>query len=254
MVQDLIDLLPDDVGTVALIVAIAGCLVGAGLWIVGSRFSRPIVTLLTVLLGATVGMHLPVWCGWEISGAGPAVGGALLLGVTGYVLHGMWVGIGLGTVLALWAAMACWIGFRHGVAWSWPDVQRGQTIFSYLAEVWRSMPADVTRIMPYACATAMVSGLGLAIIWPNVSRVLAWSMAGVTLLAGMGVAAVDFGRPEWLVHVPSPLWAQLALLTLLVALGSIVQWKLGPRPAAAGFTGKRKSNHRSRDDDFDDDD
>src|SRR4029453_5362604 len=98
MVQELLNLLPQDVGRLGLVIAIVGSMIGLGMWLIGSRFSRPIVTLLTVLLGASIGMHLPKWFGWQISGAGPAVGAALVLGVTGYVLHGMWVGIGLGTV------------------------------------------------------------------------------------------------------------------------------------------------------------
>jgi hypothetical protein len=232
VVQELIYILPQDAGTMGLIVAGSGSLIGAVIWLLGARFSRTIITLLTVLLGASVGLHLPQWFGWQISGAGPAVGMALVLGVTGYVLHGLWVGIGLGTVLASWAAMACWIVLRHGATWSWPDYPEGATVAWYLAEVWQSLPGDVTRILPYACGTALISGLASAIIWPKASLIVGWSMAGATLLLGMGVAAADYSQPNLLTHVPSPLWAQMGVLALVVGVGSLIQWKLGPKPLA----------------------
>src|SRR3954465_14650639 len=180
MIQELINLLPRDPGNAGLIVEIIGSLIGAGTWLLGSRFSRPIITLLTVLIGATVGMHLPRWFGWNISGAGPAVGGALVLGVTGYVLHGMWVGIGLGTVLCSWVTLACWIAFRNGAGWAWPQWGADSTLVAYGQSLWQSPPGHVTGILPYACATAMVSGLALAIIYPKLSLVLGWSLAGAT--------------------------------------------------------------------------
>jgi hypothetical protein len=72
-----------------------------------------------------------------------------------------------------------------------------------------------------------------AIVWPRISLIVGWSMAGATLLAGMGVAAINMERPQWLAHVPQPMWAQSVLLGSLVAIGSLVQWKLGPKPISA---------------------
>jgi hypothetical protein len=242
VLQELISLFPKDVGPAGLAIAIVGTIVGFFLWLLGSRFSRKIVTLLTVLLGAMIGRHLPQWFGWEISGAGPAVGGALVLGVTGYVLHGMWVGIGFGLVLALWAALACWITLHNTAIWAWPAVDTQIAMVDYSRALWTGMPTDVTRIMPYACGTAMVTGLGLAIIWPRVSLLLGWSMIGVTFLVTFGLAAMSFGRPELLEKVPSPLWAQASLVALLVSLGALVQWKLGPKPVAAKPSKKKESD------------
>jgi hypothetical protein len=240
VVQELIYILPQDPGTMGLIIASAGSLIGAAIWLLGARYSRTIITLLTVLLGAMIGLHLPQWCGWEISGAGPAVAIALVLGVTGYVLHGMWVGIGLGIVLASWTTLACWMTLRHEMTWTWPDYPDGATFAWYLAEVWESLPADVTRILPYACGTALISGLAAAIIWPKTSLIVGWSMAGATLLLGMGVAAADYGQPALLVYAPSPLWAQITVLAGVVAAGALIQWKLGPKVSAGGG-GKKKA-------------
>lgn len=232
MVHELIQLFPEDPGTSGLIVAVIGSLLGAAIWLLGARISRPVVTLMTVLIGAAIGQAMPGWFGWEISGAGPAVGLALALGITGYALHGMWVGIGLGTVLSTWAALGCWVGFRGSTTWVWPPYDATTVLSEYVRSVWHALPPDVARVLPYACTTAMISGLAMAILWPRFSLLLGWSCAGATLLAGMGLAAVDYGQPEWIKRIPVESWVQAAMLGALVGVGMLIQWKLGPKPAA----------------------
>jgi hypothetical protein len=232
IVQELLNLLPLDPGSAGMAVAIIGSVIGAIVWLLGARFSRTIITLMTVLLGGAIGMRLPQWFGWSVSGAGPAVGAALGLGITGYALHRMWVGIGLGTVLCSWATMACWIGFRNGATWAWPTWNADTTIETYAVALWQHLPADVARILPYACAMAVISGLAMAIIWPKTTLILCWSLIGATLLVSMGVAAVEYGQPQWLLKIPSPAWAQATLLGSIVSVGALIQWKLGPKPVA----------------------
>jgi hypothetical protein len=145
----------------------------------------------------------------------------------------MWVGIGLGTVLSTCAALACWIAFRGSAQWSWPAFEDDTTFSSYLATLWQSLPSDVSRVLPYGCATAMISGLAMAILWPRFSLLLGWSCAGATLLAGMGVAAVDYGQPQWLASVPPEMWIQASILGSIIGVGMLIQWKLGPKPVAS---------------------
>lgn len=247
MVQEWINLLPRDPGNAGLIIAVIGSLIGAAVWLLGSRFSRPILTLITVLLGAAIGMHLPVWFNWNVMGAGPAVGGALVLGISGYALPGMWVGIGFGTVLASWAAVGTWIALHNGADWNWPAIDANTTIVSYAAALWHALPPDVAKYLPWCCGAAMVSGVAMSIIWPKVALLVGWSMAGATLLVGMGVAAVNFGRPQWLANLPTPMWAQTSLLAMVVTLGALIQWKLGPKPAGAKVA-KKKPKDEDHDD------
>src|SRR3954465_5593682 len=108
MLLDLLNLVPPIVDHGAGITALIGLALGTLLWVVGVKFSRPLITLLTVLLGAAIGLKLPKWFNWNVSGAGPAVGSAVVLGLTGFILHRMWVGISLGLVLGLWATLAIW--------------------------------------------------------------------------------------------------------------------------------------------------
>lgn len=235
MVQELVDLLPRETGALGHFVAIAGTLLGAVLWVLGARFSRMIVTLTGVCIGGSMGMYLPKWFGWDISGAAVAVGAALALGLSGFLLHRLWLGACLGSALACWAALGCWVAFRGGANMVWPVVSpdaQASGFAEYLQAVWQSLPADVARVLPYACAAALVSGLAMSIIWPKLTLALGWSTVGATMLTWMGAAAVEFFRPQWLDYVPPAAWAQWTIVGLMVALGAIIQWQLGPRSVA----------------------
>lgn len=234
MLQELLELLPHEPGTLALAVAVAGTIVGAGLCAVGARFSRPLVSLVLVVLGAALGMALPRWLDWSISGAGPAVGGAVLLGVSGWVLHRMWVGVGLGGVLSCWAVLALWIWMRNGHVLEWPEIGASTTLPSFLGELWHSLPPEVARLLPYTVATAMVSGLAAAILWDHPIVILTWSAVGTTLLAIMGIATIEYGRPSWIEAVDVRSWVQVLALLAVLGLSILVQWKVAPASGGPG--------------------
>jgi hypothetical protein len=205
---------------VALLVA-----AGAGLvvWIAGAKFSRFVMTLLTVLIGAAVGMQLPRWLGWNISGAGTAVGGAVVLGVSGFVLHGMWGGVLLGSMLAVWATFVTWICVRAGQPMIWPPIDPATTnITSWSRELWAGLPENMHRILPFAAGAGMVTGLACAILWTRLTTIIAWSLTGVTLLVTAGLASIHFSKPEWLGHIPPPIWQGVVLVGATL-LGVLVQ-------------------------------
>jgi hypothetical protein len=239
MLQDFLQLIPDEPTTIALVVAMIGTVFGAALWLLGVKMSRPSVTLFTVLAGAAVGMHLPQWCGWNINGAGPAVGGAVVLGVSGFVLHRLWIGIGLGSLLALWVAVGIWLGLHGTTPWSWPDFDPGQTPWLYLKEVWANVPHEAARLMPFACGVTLVSGLAGTILWPRLATALHWSALGISMLVVMGIAAMDYGQRQWLDHLPQQTWAQLATIAVMLVIGTIIQWQLHPKPVPVPVAARR---------------
>src|SRR3954447_19079624 len=103
MLQQLLAILPQQIHPVALIIAVSGAILGGILWLGGSRFSRTVVTLLCVSTGALVGLQMLDWFHWALEGWAAAVVGAIVLGVACYGLRKIWVGFGLGMVLAFWA-------------------------------------------------------------------------------------------------------------------------------------------------------
>src|SRR5688572_12193485 len=101
MFHQLISWLPQDAATTrGLVIALAVAAAGLLLSVVGARFSRSVYALAAVAAGAWVGLRVPRWTGWELDVMATAIGGALVLGFSGYLLHRAWVGLTLGLMLA----------------------------------------------------------------------------------------------------------------------------------------------------------
>src|SRR5947207_3042432 len=92
-------------GAMGALVALAGALIGGVLWLCGSRFSRSLITLLGVAVGASLGLRVPQWTGAPLSNWATAMGGAVILGASGFVFHRLWIGIALAIILTGWTAM-----------------------------------------------------------------------------------------------------------------------------------------------------
>ncbi len=222
-------------GRYALLAALVGSAAGFVLWLAGSRFSRSLVTLLAVAVGAVLGMHLPRWFGWPIDGMGLAVGGAVVLGLSGFLLHNTWVGLSLSALLALWSGLAAWAVAGGGarLEFQWPDIDPAADASTVLASLWRAMPGDLPWVMPCAVAGAVATGVVIAVVWPKRARVLAYSIAGLSLLVVAGLWAMQMSRPQWLALLPKDFVSQVAVLLALVGIGVLIQWRLTPvgRPA-----------------------
>lgn len=239
MVQELLPMLPQEPGRTALVVAIIGTLIGLGLWLAGARYSRPLVTLLAVSIGGIVGQKMPLFAGWTMNSAATAVGGAFVLGLSAYLVHRLWVASLLAIMLAAWAALGTWIICNDSSVWTWPAVDAETTLRTFAGATWASLPEAVRKYMPVATGIAMISGFASTLVWPRVGQVLLYSTAGVSLVIGMGVAAIEFGRPEWIWIVPAQTHAQLMLLFGMVAFGAVVQWQLAPSPSKDTSSAKK---------------
>ncbi len=233
MVHTLFDYLPSQLSTLMLILAIGGVTAGVGLWLAGSRASRGLITLLLVAAGAWIGLRLPAQMGWEIDPMGPAVALALGLGLSGFVLHRLWIGMGLGLVLALWTALACWVAWHEpSTGLSWSDVDPQWTLRDWVMALWADQPDLLRHMLPVATAGAWICGMALTLLWPRLAVMLFYSLIGVSLITGMGMLLVHARQPAWIEHLPHQAWMQLAILAALVAIGMAVQWRLSPRPPA----------------------
>jgi hypothetical protein len=238
MLQELLLLLPKEApsgaATIATIVAVAGLV----FWAIAAKFSRFMVTLLLVAIGATIGMQVPTWLGWSIDGAGPAVAASVILGVSGFILHGFWMGLGLGIVAATWVALACWMMLRGETTWIWPASSEYPSIAAYSAALWQQLPGPMQRILPFGAAASLITGVAMAILWPRLTMALMWSFTGLTMLTLGSIAAASYGHPDLLLRLPGSTGAQAGILAMLLVVGAVIQWKLAPArrrapPAAA---------------------
>ena len=228
MVQELLPLLPKEVGTLALVLAMAGTLIGAGLWLAGARFSRSLITLLLVSLGGWIGLFLPQWFGWAIDGWAPAILLAIVLGASGFVLHRFWVGVGLGLVLAGWAAVGVWMLCKGTDVWTLPKYEVGTSALIYAKSLWPSLPTEVQRFLPFAAVMALVSGLLSALVWPRVGVVMLYSMLGVSMVVSMGLCFMNVARPQWVGALPAQGSMQVMMVLAMVAFGALLQWQIAP--------------------------
>jgi hypothetical protein len=228
MLQAMLSLLPRETGNAAAAFAGAGTLCGAALWLSGARFSRYIITLTLVAIGTSIGVALPRWCGWRIDGSGTAVGGAIILGASGYVLHRGWVGAWFGFVMAIWAALGTWIELAPTDAWNWP-AHAGMNVPTYLRQVWDALPPDVSHALPVVCGAAFVIGAIPAMVWPRAGMVFLYSTLGATLIAIMGTAVVNMEQPEWLMRIPPKSSVQMAAIVLTIMTGAGLQWQMNFR-------------------------
>ena len=223
MVQEWLTRLPQDAGPRGLMFALIAAAAGLVLWVCGARFSRSIFTLVGVAAGAWVGLRVPRWMGWEIDAMAIAIGAALVIGLAGYLLHMAWVGLTLGTLLAVAACFVVW--HRFGSAWTLPAIDPTKPGFDNLREIAMAVPVAIRGTL----AGGLVAGGLLAWLWPKMSRVLAFSLLGSAMLAGGAVVAVALGRPQWLTRLPTSTQTQGVAMAILVVLGAAIQWALCPR-------------------------
>jgi hypothetical protein len=235
MMQQLLGLLPERLDTVALLIAVVGAFLGGVLWLGGSRFSRTLMTLISVSAGALIGLQVPRWFATGLEGWATAVLGALVLGISGYVMHKVWVGLGLGLVLAVWAALATFVLCGDPKGFAWPVMAEGGTVRGYLGDLWNALSPDARRLLPFACCAALMSGMVASVVWQKLGVVLLYSTAGITLLLGMGAVAINSAKREWLSVIPSQTSSQVIVLVCAVAFGAILQWRVAP----GGGAGRR---------------
>jgi hypothetical protein len=231
MVQELLPFLPQTLSTAAVAACAAGVVVGLFLWLLGGVWSRGIVTLLAVALGGWLGTMLPRWYFWPINSMSLAVLGAVGLGVFAFAAPRVWVGLLLGTVLALWAGLGVWMNLGGGdqpFPWRQDWEVREMTPPQHAADLWQRLPEPVQRAAPFAAATALISALAIALLWPRLVRALAFSLGGVTLAFAGALLLLTARRPGWLELVPTQTQVQAAVLAVMALAGLVVQWQFIP--------------------------
>ncbi len=230
MFHELSPLLPNELGPLAIAAAAGAALIGLFLWLMGARFSRSILALNAVALGAVVGLDLPNHFRLPIGAWASAVVAALSLGLCAYIFHRVWAAMALGLLLGLMAAVGAWILCRNHAEWTWPTADLHAGVREYLRALWDNLPTDVRRVLPVACATAAVSGLAIGILWPRAGAAMLYSLlgGGIAILAAVMVMTCKW--PALLSRIPGSSGQQGAAITGFVLVGALVQWRFARAP------------------------
>jgi hypothetical protein len=247
VIQNLLPLLPRRIGAAGVAAAIALLILGCGLWLLGARFSRPLLTLASALGGGAIGFQFPHWFGWSIDPMAMAILGSLLLGTFGYLVHNVLAAAGLGMAIAFWAALAAvaWMGL--GSHWAWPAAAARHAHVAYLPLLYHSLPPRLGLTLAAAVGVGLLGGWTIAYLWPRVGVVLFWSLSGVAAAtAGAMIAARAAGPRTLEQFIPNRPGAQAMAWVGLVALGAGLQWRIAffkkkppaSKPAAAAHAQK----------------
>ena len=243
MSHQFLSFVPEGAGNVWAIVTAIIAFAGSVLWLAGARFSRSLVTLSTVAIGAAIGLQLPRWLGLPIGNWTTAIAGALLFGVAGYSMHKTWVGAGLGVIMAFWGIAVAWIICGPDRNYEWPTRGVYAGFFDHLGVVWSSFPTSFRWAGPLGCVLGVAAGAGVAWKYKKFTPMLMYSMLGVTLMIIFGISAMEVGMPTMLAIVPAHRSIQLASLVLMVAFGTAVQYRWSARPAGGRPDGAAAADH-----------
>lgn len=232
MLQELLVLLDKPLESVGSWPLLAVGILSLAVWATGARISRAMITLGAVAAGAVVGVQLPSLFSLPISGWAVATVLALLMGLVAFVTHKAWVSVGLGLVLATWAVSAILGYYVLSAQWAWPATEADATLAAAVSNAWSTLPDDLRRTLPFASVTAFVAGIAVSVMWPRLSTVLLYSLAGALVFAVMVGALLQKGRPQWLTILPASTTVQLGALGVMALLGAVIQWRLACTPAA----------------------
>lgn len=230
-------------GPWALMVALLWGGVGAFLWLFGGRFSRAIFTLLGVGAGTMVGLEVPAWMGWPVDGIAMAFTGAFAGGLAGWLLHTTWVGMTLSVLLAGLFGACAWAWYDGGWDWRLPPLDASQPHSVILGMIWQSLPGDMLpRVMPYAIAAGLISGVAVKLAWPRLARACTFSLVGVGLMTICALTAVQIARPQWFQSLPDDVATLTGLLAVMALFGLAVQSWMMP---AASISGPSRAGNKA---------
>jgi hypothetical protein len=247
MLQELLTWLPQDATRAWLPGALACAAGGLFLWAMGARVGRSVFTLAGVAVGAWGGLIVRQRLSPEVEPMGLACGGALVLGLAGYLLYTMWVGLTLGTLLCAAGALIAWKRLGGGASWSVPVLDLSGPVHVILRDLWASLPGVLPKVMPLVVCGCFASGVMITVMWPKLGRVLAFAAVGTLMFVAGGVAATAIARPEWLAYLPGASQTQGVALAVLVTAGAMLQWAMLPvpvRPAAPPAEPRDRSESR----------
>ena len=212
-------------------VAAAGVAFGLALWLIGSRFSRQLVTLVAVAVGAALGLQVPRSLGLTIGSWAAAVGGALALGVLGYVFHRAFIKLGLSLLMAACGICAAWLLYASDTNWTLPTRAESTSLWDFARQFWNAVPPDLRMSAPLGAGIGLVIAGILSFLLPRLAISLFYSLSGFCMMAGFGFLAASHFRPRLLDAIPQNHTVQLIAMAGVVVFGALLQWWLHPRPA-----------------------
>jgi hypothetical protein len=224
MIQNLLPLFPRRIGGIGLIVVAGVLLFGLFLWLSGARFSRPLLALAATVSGGAVGYQFPKWFGLNLDPWTMVVLGSLILGTIGFMAHRFLAAMGLGVILAAWAALAIIACVGLGHAWNAPPPTA--EFATFLNHLQKSLPPQLVTMILSASGIAIVAGTTTGFFWRRLGVVLFWSMTGLILVLLSALALTQSAGSQYVRAIAFRPERQALTIAVLLTIGAIVQWKM----------------------------
>ncbi len=212
-------------GSVGLAVAVGSAGLGLGLWLIGARFSRPLLATAATIGGGAIGYESPHWFAWALDPWTVAVLGSLLFGVIGFLAYRWVAAIGLGLILSIWTILGAvaHAGLPNRLIAS---LLPTEFIWSQIAAAPKNLPSQLMMVLLVAGGIGLIGGTAVAIKWPRLGTALFWTILGLSIALGSILAAAQDYQPKALGMIPPHAEMQLAALGGLIVIGAAVQWRI----------------------------
>jgi hypothetical protein len=203
-----------------------GVLVG----VCGARFSRGLLTLGLVALGAMLGKHIPVLLSLKLDPMAGTVVVAVLFGVVAFGQYRQVLAGCLGWVVGCTVALGVWVQAAHPAEFAWPTGLTTDPL-AFATELKAALGGDlVNRILAFASVSALAAS-AVGMFFPRLGALVLWTLLGVllTLFGGLGYTA--YYSPGLFEKLPLTAQGQFIALGAMAVGFLAVQGWLVRRPA-----------------------
>lgn len=220
-------------GTLHWIWWLSIALAGAMVYLLGARFSRGLVTLALVTLGAFLGKLIPPALGTHIDPAAGCIVGALVLGVLAFVFHRFLIAWSLGLLTGLCVVLGLFVHATTPAAWTWPSLSHGLSPALELCAA--QLGTDTVQRMAALGGIASLAATALAFVFPRIGLCLFWSLLGLMLMLTSLLGYSAAHTSDLLTSLSArDTQTQLIALAALLLTGFVIQWpQTGKRKAPA---------------------
>lgn len=195
---------------------------GAVLWLYGNALSRGLITLALVAIGTVAGLLVPDVMEWQVQSSATAMGGAVALGVSGFMLHHLFRSALLAMAAAGWVLVIA--ALAQGVdAHALVIAAQSRDIGAIGVALEQAVPAMHDTAVRLAAALAALGGVTLSLLRPRTGGVITWVLTGGAIMLAGTTVAMLVHHP----HIPlqvggSPL-LQAGLIGTLLLGGIMIQ-------------------------------
>lgn len=163
-----------------------GVLVG----VCGARFSRGLLTLGLVALGAMLGKHLPGMLSLKLDPMAGTIVGAVLFGVVAFGLYRHVLAGCLGGVVGCTVALGVWVQASQPAEFAWPAGPITGPL-ALATDLKAALGGELAnRILAFASVSSLAAS-AVGMFFPRLGALILWTLLGVllTLFGGLGYTA-----------------------------------------------------------------